>query len=119
MPLRLVKNPDILVNGIISDLETHLQVLNSKLEKQSLDPADFDAIKDIVEKSMDKIEIKDTDRLPEHLEERTDLKDLLETLSDLDLVIKELIPGRLRFIGQQLDEIKTKNNSEVLRFFDD
>ena len=121
MPLRLVKNPDSLVNSIVDDLEVHLHKLsniyNDQERKVSKD--DLHEVKALAEKYSDEIEIKFSESLPEHLDERTELKDLLVTITSLEHVIKQLLPGRIKYIIKQLDEIKLKNNSEILKFFNE
>jgi predicted RNA-binding protein with EMAP domain len=118
MPLKLVKNPDTLVNEIIGELETHLFTLRNKYydSNQLIERSDLHALKLEADKFQEKIDFKYSDSLPEHLDERTELKDLLETIIGLEHVIKQLLPGRIKYIISELEEIKIKNNSEILRF---
>ncbi len=121
MPLRPVQNPDALVDKIVLDLEDHLNVLITKYNdpNQKVEMNDLSEVKGIAEKYQDEIELKFNELLPEHLDERTELKDLLETITSLEHVIKELLPGRMKFIKKQLEEIRAKNNAEILKFFNE
>lgn len=121
MPLRSVRSPDTLVNSIISDMEDHLNILISKYNNPSerVDASDLSEIKSLALNHQNEIELKFNEMLPDHLDERTELKDILETITSLEHVIKELLPGRIKFIIKQLEEIKQKNNAEILKFFNE
>jgi len=121
MPLRSVINPDNLINEIVDDLEDHLKNLTRKDNdiNQAVTHEDLKDLAEIAIKYQDEIEIKFSESLPEHLDERTELKDVLETITSLEHVIKQLLPGRIKYIIKQLEEIKTRNNSEILKFFND
>ena len=121
MPLRAVQDPDELVNTIITDLVDHIKVLITKYDdpNQRVENGDLSEIRKLAVMHQDEIELKFNDLLPEHLDERTELKDILESITSLEHVIKELLPGRMKFIIKQLNEIKAKNNAEVLKFFNE
>ena len=121
MPLRPVQDPDELVDKIILELEGHLDTLITKYNdpNQKVETNDLSEIKQVALKYQDEIELKFNELLPEHLDERTELKDLLETITSLEHVIKELLPGRMKFIKKQLEEIRAKNNAEILKFFNE
>lgn len=125
MPLRPVTNPDQLVDKIVLDLESRLDTLITKYNDvgQKVEAADLAEMKKLAQKYQEDIELKFDDQMnldfTEHLDERTELKDLLETITSLEHVIKELLPGRMKFIKKQLEEIRQKNNAEILKFFNE
>ena len=120
MPLKLIKNPDPLINNIINELEGNLIKLRnnseSAVEGVVVTKDDLHTVKLLADNFLNVLEIKFKDTLPEHLDERTELKDILETVIGLEHVIKLLLPGRVKYIIKQLGEIRTKNTSEILRF---
>ena len=121
MPLRSVSAPDALVDSVITEMEDHLNVLITKYNNpnEKVETNDLSALKTLALKHQNEIELKFNEMMADHLDERTELKDVLETITSLEHVIKELLPGRLKFIIKQLNEIKPTNNPEILKFFNE
>ena len=84
-----------------------------------VDANDLIKIKSIAMKHQNEMELKFNEIFPYSLDERTELKDIMETITSLEHVLKELLPGRIKFIVKQLTKIKQKNNAEILKFFNE
>jgi hypothetical protein len=113
MPIISEINPDPIINEIVDLLIDTLEQLKTETQpaKEKLKE-----IKDIAEQCEEKISFDRMKTLPEHLDERTELADVLETVKSLEHVLVQLLPGRVKYTLSQLREIKKKNNSEILRF---
>lgn len=117
MPIISEKNPDPIINEIASNL---LEKLTAIDVESSIDKELLKSVKEYAIQCAEKISFAHvSNTLPEHLDERTSLLEVLETVKTLEHVIHQLLPGRIKYLRSQIREIKEKNNSEILRFISD
>lgn len=115
IPIISIKSPDPLINDIIKGLVSIL----SNIDIKTITKKELIEIKNIAEDYTRKISFDLNVTLPEHLDELTELSDVLETVMSLEHVLKILLPGRIKFALGNLKEINKKNNSEILKFVSD
>ena len=121
MPIVAEKNPDPVINEIVSILLEKLTAIqNEYSSSNSINKELLKKIQEFATESAERISFSHLPHtLPEHLDERTDLLEVLETAKTLKHVIDQLLPGRIKYTISQLEEIKDKNNSEILKFVSD
>lgn len=115
IPIISIKSPDPLINDIIKGLVSIL----SNIDIKTITKKELIEIKNIAEDYTRKISFDLNVTLPEHLDELTELSDVLETVMSLEHVLKILLPGRIKFALGNLKEINKKNNSDILKFVSD
>lgn len=114
MPLVFVSNPDPLVAKITSEL---LSLLRS-MDSNNVTTNDFQQIRKVSAGFMDDIQDAIHSKY-DHLTELSDLKEILDSLMNLDTVLRQLLPGRIKWLIRELKEVEDQNNAEVVRFVKD